>query len=106
MANELRTEVEQVKKQEDVKRALKQASPVQPKDEPKAETKDKLVLTSHAIVLILLIATHYSLQFSPFGFAQRYPNVFGLTQRLVLMKGRSWSHERGLLTCSAATRTP
>ena len=38
MANELRTEVEQVKKQEDVKRALKQASPVQPKDEPKAET--------------------------------------------------------------------
>ncbi len=84
MANELRTEVEQVKQQEDVKRALKQASPVEPKDQPKAEAKDKLVLTTHVLVLILLLAARYFLQIMPFGFAERYPNVFGLTQRLVL----------------------
>src|SRR5438132_7909162 len=44
MANELRTEVEQVKEQEDVKRALKQTSTVKPEEKPKAQTKDKLWL--------------------------------------------------------------
>jgi hypothetical protein len=38
MANELRTEVEQVKQQEDVQRALKQTSTIKPEDQPKAET--------------------------------------------------------------------
>lgn len=42
MANELRTEVEQVKEQEDVKRTLKQTSTVKPEEKPSAETKDKL----------------------------------------------------------------
>src|SRR5436309_15857900 len=54
MANELRTEVEQVKKQEDVKRALKQTSIVKPDEKPKAETKDKLWLGTHVIVLFSL----------------------------------------------------
>lgn len=35
MANELRTEVEQVKEQEDVKRALKQTSSLKPEETPK-----------------------------------------------------------------------
>ena len=72
MANELRTEVEQVKQQEDVKRALKQASPVQPGETPKAETKDKVWLGTHGIVLVLLIAFYYVLQFRVFGFAARF----------------------------------
>jgi len=50
MANELRTEVEQVKEQADVKRALKQTSSVKPEAKPKAETRDKLVLSTHVIV--------------------------------------------------------
>src|SRR3989441_5953176 len=72
MANELRTEVEQVKKQEDVKRALKQASTVKPEEAPKAETKDKLWLGTHAIVLISLVVLYYVLQFKVFGFAARF----------------------------------
>jgi hypothetical protein len=52
MANELRTEVEQVKQQADVKRALKQTSTVKEETAPKAETKDKLLLGTHAIILM------------------------------------------------------
>src|SRR2546425_1839475 len=72
MANELRTEVEQVKKQEDVKRALKQTSTVKPEETPKAETKDKLWLGTHAIILISLVVLYYVLQFKVFGFAARF----------------------------------
>jgi len=72
MANELRTEVEQVKEQEDVKRALKQTSTVKPDEKPKAETKDKLWLGTHAIILLALAAVHYFLQFKFLGFASRF----------------------------------
>ena len=75
MANELRTEVEQVKKQEDVKRALKQTSTVKAEEAPKAETKDKLVLTTHLIVLIALALVRYVLQLSLFGFAAKHPTL-------------------------------
>ena len=72
MANELRTEVEQVKEQEDVKRALKQTSTVKPDDKPKAETKDKLWLGTHVIVLASLLVFYFVLQFKVFGFAARF----------------------------------
>jgi small-conductance mechanosensitive channel len=72
MANELRTEVEQVKQQEDVKRALKQTSTVKPDQQPKAETKDKLLLGTHVIILIALAIVRYVLQFKLFGFAPRF----------------------------------
>jgi small-conductance mechanosensitive channel len=72
MANELRTEVEQVQEQEDVKRALKQTTSTKPKDQPKAKTKDKLWLGTHLIVLIGLGIFYYLLQFRVFGFAARY----------------------------------
>jgi small-conductance mechanosensitive channel len=72
MANELRTEVEQVKKQEDVKRALKQTSTVKPKDEPKAKTTDKLLLGTHAIIFFALAAVYLFLQFTVFGFVARF----------------------------------
>jgi small-conductance mechanosensitive channel len=72
MANELRTEVEQVKQQEDVKRALKQTSTIKPEATPKAETKDKLLLGTHVIILIALTVVHFVLQFKVFGFAARF----------------------------------
>jgi small-conductance mechanosensitive channel len=72
MANELRTEVEQVKQQPDVKQALKQTSTVKPETAPKAETKDKLLLGTHVIILIALAVVHYVLQFKVFGFAARF----------------------------------
>jgi small-conductance mechanosensitive channel len=84
MANELRTEVEQVKERADVKQALKQTSAVKPEEAPKAETKDKLVLSTHIIVLIALAVVRYVLQFSFFGFAAKHPDLIYLFQRLDL----------------------
>ncbi|HYX28702.1 MAG TPA: mechanosensitive ion channel family protein [Pyrinomonadaceae bacterium] len=84
MANELRTEVEQVKKQEDVKRALKQASPVQPDETPKAETKDKLVLTTHVLLLIALAIVRYFLQFDVFGLTVQHSHVLRILRNLDL----------------------
>jgi small-conductance mechanosensitive channel len=81
MTNETRTEVEQVKQsdveqvkqQTDVKRALKQTSTVKPPEEkPKAKTTDKLWLGTHAIVFVALVAFYYTLQFKVFGFASRF----------------------------------
>ena len=71
MANELRTEVEQVKAQKDVQQALKQTSTVKPDDQPKAKAKDKFWLGTHAIILVALAALRYILQFKFFGFAPR-----------------------------------
>jgi small-conductance mechanosensitive channel len=72
MADELRTEVEQVKEREDVKQALKQTTATASKDQPKAQTKDKLWLGTHLIVLVGLGVFYYLLQFKVFGFAARY----------------------------------
>lgn len=72
MADELRTEVEQVKEREDVKQALKQTTATAPEDQPKARTKDKLWLGTHVIVLIGLAVFYYLLQFKVFGFAARF----------------------------------
>src|SRR5437016_8231337 len=72
MPNELRTEVEQVKEQEDVKQALKQTSTVKTKEQPKAKTKDKLLLGTHAIVVLGLVVLYFFFQFRVFGFASRF----------------------------------
>jgi len=73
MANELRTEVEQVKERADVKQALKQTSTVKPEaDKPKAKAKDKLWLGTHVIIILGLAAVYYLLQFRVFGFAARF----------------------------------
>lgn len=85
MADELRTEVEQVKAQADVKRALKQTSTVKPDETPKAETKDKLVFSTHVLVLIALAVFHYVLRFSFFGFAAQHPTFIDLLQRIDLI---------------------
>ncbi len=73
MANELRTEVEQVKERADVKQALKQTSTVKPEDDkPKAKAKDKLWLSTHVLILLVLGAVYFLLQFRVFGFAARF----------------------------------
>jgi hypothetical protein len=84
MANELRTEVEQVKQQEDVKRALKMTSTVKTVDKPKAETKDKLLLGTHVVIVLALAALHPVLQFNFPGFAARYiPSIVKLNQSVM-----------------------
>ena len=81
MTDETRTEVEHVKQsdvenvkqQTDVKRALKQTSTVKSSDEkPKAKTKDKLWLGTHLLILVGLAIVYYMLQFRVFGFAARF----------------------------------
>jgi small-conductance mechanosensitive channel len=86
MADELRTEVEQVKEREDVKQALKQTTATARKDQPKAKTKDKVWLGTHCIVLIALGVFYYLLQFRVFGFAARYvPYVQKLDKAAVVV---------------------
>ena len=86
MADELRTEVAQVKEREDVKQALKQTTATAPKDQPKAKTKDKVWLGTHCIVLIALGVFYYLLQFRVFGFAARYvPYVQKLDKAAVVV---------------------
>ena len=84
MADELRTEVEQVKERQDVKEALKQASSIKPDEKPKAETKDKLWLGTHVIVLLALAALRFLLQFNLFGVVAQYPNAIQFVQRLII----------------------
>jgi small-conductance mechanosensitive channel len=84
MTNETRTEVEQVKQQEDVKRALKQTSTVKPADTPKAETKDKVWLGTHFIILIALAAFRYLLQLNIFGLPAKYPRYTDVLHKLDL----------------------
>src|SRR5204862_647348 len=49
---------------------------------PKAETRDKLVFTSHAIVLLALAALRYVMQFSLFGFAEQHPRLLDIIHKL------------------------
>jgi small-conductance mechanosensitive channel len=76
MANELRTEVEQVKQQADVKQALKQTSNVKTKGQPKAKTTDKLWLGTHAVVLLGLLVLYFFLQRDLLGFGRKFPPLF------------------------------
>src|SRR4030095_6014269 len=51
---------------------------------PRAETKDKLVLSTHVIILIALVAGHFGLKCSFFGFSAKHPTFIELLQRLDL----------------------
>src|SRR5258708_38317011 len=84
MPNKLRTEVEQVKQQEEVKRALKQTSIVKPDETPKAETKDKLLLGTHGIILFALALLRFALRFSFFGFADKHPQYIDILRKFDL----------------------
>src|SRR5437660_818577 len=77
-------EVEQVKQQADVKQALKQTSTVKTEDTPKAETKDKLWLGTHFIILIALAAFRYLLQLNILGLSARHPRYTYVLEKLDL----------------------
>ena len=84
MTNETRTEVEQVKQREDVKRALKQTSALKEDEQPKAKALDKLWLGTHFILLIALAAFRYVLQLNLFGLPARHPRYTDLLIKLDL----------------------
>ena len=84
MADELRTEVEQVKEREDVKQALKQTGAAPAEEKPKAEAKDKLWLGTHVLLLIGLAAFRYFLQLNVFGLPAKHPRYTDFLQKLDL----------------------
>lgn len=84
MTNETRTEVEQVKQREDVKRALKQTSSVKTAEQPKAETRDKVWLGTHFAILIALAALRFVLDINLFGLPARHPRYTDILQKLNL----------------------
>jgi|SRR5687767_772855 len=58
MKNELETTVEEIKKDADVQRALKAAT-VEPEEEPlRARVRDKLVIGTHVVLLVVLGVVH------------------------------------------------
>ena len=84
MTNETRTEVEQVKQREDVKRALKQTSALKEDEQPKAKAIDKLWLGTHFILLIALAAFRSVLQLNLFGLPARHPRYTDVLIKLDL----------------------
>ncbi|HEY3580162.1 MAG TPA: mechanosensitive ion channel family protein [Pyrinomonadaceae bacterium] len=81
MAEPIHDDVEQLKQQEDVKRALKQTAGNKEIARPAVETKHKLFIGTYALVLIALGGVYYLLRLRFFGFAGRY---LPLLQRLTL----------------------
>ncbi len=74
-------DVEQLKQQEDVKRALKQTAGNKETASPPVQTKHKLFIGTYVLVLIGLGGVYYLLRLRFFGFAGRY---LPLVQRLTL----------------------
>ncbi len=74
MADELRTEVEQVKQRAEVKQALKQTTGTA-EAKPAAQTKDKLWLGSALMLLLGLAVLHYILQLPLFNFLGRHVSL-------------------------------
>lgn len=79
MNNELEAKVEAIKQDEDVKRALKQATPTQKEDAPPAKISDKLVIGSHILLLVGLGVFHQVMSLRFPALYDRYP----LVQKLI-----------------------
>ena len=75
MNNELETKVEEIKKDADVQRALKQASAEEDETPARARVRDKLVIGTHILLLIGLVVVHQIISYRfPFIF-DKYPPV-------------------------------
>ena len=72
MGNELKSEVDEIKQDADIRRALKQAVPTEQGGAPVAKTRDKLLIGTHAFLLLGLAAFYYLLTLRVFGFAAKY----------------------------------
>ena len=80
--DDLQRQVEEVKQDADVQRALKQATPIEARKGPVARARDKFVIGTHLFLLIALGAVHQLLNRWP-GLVGNYPIV----SKLVLAVG-------------------
>ena len=76
-----KVEVEQLKAQDDVRRALKQTAGNKDAAKPVVETKQKVWIGTYVLLLIGLGGIYYLLRLSFFGFAAKY---VPLLQRLTV----------------------
>lgn len=72
MSRDTKNEVEAIKQDAEVQRALQQATSEEPTDRPVAKTRDKLLLGTHLVLLVALGAFYKLLDFKFFGFAAAY----------------------------------
>lgn len=73
MKEELESKVEEIKKDENVQRALKEASPVEKSDRPKARTRDKFLIGTHVLLLVGLGIVYQVLRSRFPQFIENYP---------------------------------
>ncbi len=75
MNNELQTKVEEIKKDADVQRALKQATSTEKEEAPPTHIRDKLVIGTHLLLLIGLGVVHQVIKLR-FAFVyEQYPVI-------------------------------
>ncbi len=85
MNNDLETKVREIKKDADVKRALKQATPTEKEKGPATHIRDKLVIGTHILLLLGLVLVHYLVKLRLPAVYTNYPLVekliaaFGVT---------------------------
>jgi small-conductance mechanosensitive channel len=73
LKEELESKVEEIKKDEHVQRALKDASPVEKLDRPKARVRDKFLIGTHILLLVGLGIVYQLLRSRFPQFVDRYP---------------------------------
>jgi len=78
--DELQRQVDEVKQDADVQRALKQATPAEKKIEAPVRGRDKFLIGTQLVMLIVLGALHQVLSSQFPGFVQKYP----LTLKLIV----------------------
>jgi small-conductance mechanosensitive channel len=76
MNNDLETQVEEMKQDADVQRALQQAAPAEAEEPPpRARIRDKLVIGTHVLLLIGLVVIYQFIEYRFANFDQQYPLV-------------------------------
>jgi small-conductance mechanosensitive channel len=73
LKEELESKVEEIKKDEHVQRALKDASPIEKPDRPKARVRDKFLIGTHILLLVGLGIVYQLLRSRFPQFVDRYP---------------------------------
>src|SRR5688572_3251860 len=85
MKNELETKVEEIKKDADVQRALKQATTAEPEEVPKrARLRDKLVIGTHLVMLVGLGVVHQLIELKFSWIYTQYPLIRKLLAAVVV----------------------
>jgi small-conductance mechanosensitive channel len=83
MSNEIKTKVEEIKQDEDVKRALKQTAPAEKEKTPATRIRDKLVIGTHVLLLIGLGVVYQVIKYRFPLFFEAYP----LVEKLIMAVG-------------------